>query len=88
MTEPPVSIAKEQGDPSGLQPVPQSWKPVLASKLDGSPVMIAVPPKVHEAIKKAAPASQWAPPEAVDPEANLPEPTPLPVVPPHTGDDS
>jgi hypothetical protein len=67
----PISIAKKQDDPTGLQPVPKSWKPVLASRLDGSPVLIAVPPKVHDAILEAAPESQWVPPEARDPKPQL-----------------
>lgn len=44
-----ISIGKEQKG-QVLQPVPKSWKPVIASKADGSPCIIYVSPKIHDAI--------------------------------------
>lgn len=50
--EEPVDVSRAQGD-GALKPVPKSWKPLLASRADGSPVLVFVSPKVEAAIKEA-----------------------------------
>jgi hypothetical protein len=51
----PLNVASKQtaADSTTFKPVPKSWKPIIASKADGSPVIIYVAPKVHAAITEA-----------------------------------